>query len=109
MTVRLSPPSPDLIARLRTDLAPLTPLPPADRLDGLLCDQSSRWLRGVCVAVEAYRTAAPHLIADDDTLLCLISGELRLRCEAGDTLRPEEYRGRFPEYADAVCRQIEVE
>ncbi len=35
-------------------------------------------MRGVCVAVEAYR-AAPHLIADEDTLLCLISGELRLR------------------------------
>jgi hypothetical protein len=44
MTVRLSPSSPDLVARLRTDLA-----------------------------------AAPHLIADEDTLLCLISGELRLR------------------------------
>ncbi len=105
----LSAPAPELMARLGHDLAQITPLPPPERIDALLRDQQSRWERGECVGAELYRLAAPQAVGDDDTLLYLISGELRLRGAAGERLDAREYQSRFPQLGDTIARQIEVE
>src|SRR5262249_29261311 len=75
---------PELLSRMRHDLAHLTPMPPSDRLDALLRDQEFRWGEGECVGAEVYLQAFPHMMAYDETLLYLISGELHLRGVLGD-------------------------
>jgi predicted Ser/Thr protein kinase len=101
--------SPELRERLAQELASLLPLPPEERLDGLLRDQRERWERGQLLAVEVYRAAAPELIDGPEVLLCLISGEMRLRGMSGAFLDPREYQSRFPGLEETLARQAEVE
>ncbi|MBY0230667.1 MAG: protein kinase [Gemmataceae bacterium] len=98
----------DALAHLGKVMGDLTPLPPEERLDALLRDQAERWNAGAPIGAEFYRQAAPGLV-DDDSLLLLVSGELRLRGQAGERLDPAEYASRFPQHSDTIGRQIEVE
>src|SRR5262245_15812402 len=75
----------------------------------LLQDQSSRWRRGERVPVEDYLARRPALQGDTEAVLDLITNEVLLRRQAGETPLLEEYQRRFPHLAEPLRIQFEVE
>jgi tetratricopeptide (TPR) repeat protein/tRNA A-37 threonylcarbamoyl transferase component Bud32 len=75
----------------------------------LLEDQSDRWRRGERVPVEDLLAGQPHLQADPEAVLDLITNEVLLRQQAGETPLLEEYQLRFPHLAEPLRLQFEVE
>jgi serine/threonine protein kinase len=73
----------------------------------LLEEQTSCWRRGERVAVEDLLARRPGLGADG--LLDLITNEVLLRQQAGETPLLEEYLRRFPDLAEPLRMQFEVE
>jgi formylglycine-generating enzyme required for sulfatase activity/tRNA A-37 threonylcarbamoyl transferase component Bud32 len=73
----------------------------------LLDDQSSRWQRGERVPAEDYLARYPRLHAE--ALLDLITNEVLLRQQAGETPCLEEYQQRFPHLAEVLRVQFAVE
>jgi len=74
-------------------------LSPTQLLAVLSVDQLQRWLAGECILVESYLTRYPAVA---DSALDLIYGECLAREELGDDLSLDEYRERFPEFAQAL-------
>jgi predicted ATPase len=72
----------------------------------LLEEQSRRWRRGERVPVENLLADRPALHAD--AVLDLITNEVLLRQEAGESPRLEEYLERFPDLAEPLRLQFEV-
>jgi tetratricopeptide (TPR) repeat protein len=75
----------------------------------LQADQQRRWQRGERPRVEDYLRQVPDLRADAEAVLDLVYAEILLRQDAGEAPRPDEYIGRFPEYADQLLRQFSVD
>jgi hypothetical protein len=69
-------------------------------------DQRRRWPRGQRLPAEAYLEQFPTLKADEEAAVDLIYSEALVREELGEAVRPEEYAGRFPQYAAALHRQF---
>jgi serine/threonine protein kinase len=80
-------------------------LPPGDGAEPIACpqpDQRERWQQGDRIRVEVYLERYPTLQGDIEAILNLISGEVLLRRECGETVDPLEYLRRFPQYADQL-------
>jgi serine/threonine protein kinase/Tfp pilus assembly protein PilF len=58
--------------------------------------------------VESYLEHFPELQDDDEAAVDLIYGEVLLREERGETVSADEYLGRFPQYAAALRRQLDL-
>jgi serine/threonine protein kinase len=92
----------DLVARCRG-------LPLPRLVEELRADQARRWRSGRRLGAEAYLGAFPALAASAEDALVLVWGEALLRFELGEAPRPEEYRARFPQHADALALQFELQ
>jgi tetratricopeptide (TPR) repeat protein len=84
-------------------------LSPGRLVEALREDQARRWRGGRPLWAEAYLDAFPDLAGDPDDALVLIWGEVLLRSEVGESPRLEEYRARFPQHADALALQFELQ
>jgi hypothetical protein len=89
-------------------LAAAGPLPPGELAEVLRTDQWRRWRAGEHVRAEAYLRRYPALRGERETAVDLIYGEFLLRERQGERPDPEDYLGRFPEYADILGRQIDL-
>ncbi len=90
----------------RSSAAPPTAPPPGEEL---LLNQSDCWQRGEPLSVEIYLQLYPALRADRELVLDLICHELLLRERRGDAPAPEEYLRRFPDFAEELRAQFEVQ
>jgi tRNA A-37 threonylcarbamoyl transferase component Bud32 len=83
---------------------------PLPRLvEALRADQARSWRAGQRLLAEAYLEAFPDLAAVAEDALVLIWGEALLRFELGEAPPPDEYRARFPQHADALQVQFELQ
>ena len=83
------------------------PSPERDRLSALREEQITRWAAGDRVPVEALLAAHPDLDFEDAQVL--IVGEMLLRWEAGESPAPDEYASRFPDHAEDLRAQFELQ
>src|SRR5438552_2883934 len=90
-------------------LAQVGPLPPDQLAVVLRVDQRQRWQTGERIQVEAYVQRHPILLGHAETLLDLLYNEFLLRQRHGDQPTLAEYRQRFPEHADVLQAQIELD
>jgi hypothetical protein len=72
-------------------------------------DQARRWRSGQGLLAETYLSAFPALAASPEDALVLIWGEALLRFEAGAAPHYEEFRARFPQHADALALQFDLQ
>jgi eukaryotic-like serine/threonine-protein kinase len=91
------------------DGAQTTALPDGPLLALLLKHQRTAWLHGARVPVEAYLAEQPAVQADTNAVLDLIYNEILLREEIGEAARFDDYLGRFPELAEELKLQFDVE
>src|SRR5436190_794858 len=75
----------------------------------LLLEQRKHWLNEQRMLVEAYVARFPTLKTDTDGLLDLIYNEVMLRGQRGEVPTLEEYVGRFPELADQLRIQFQID
>ena len=75
----------------------------------ILADQRERCQRGEAFRVETYLEQQPALRADADAVLDLIYHEMVLRETQGEAPTLQEYLARFPEWAEQLERQWEIE
>src|SRR6202451_2062319 len=78
-------------------------------LDLLRRDQSERWQKGAGVSAERYFELLPELRQDREEALVLICGEVRSRRELGQCVALADYITRFPDLADALAIQFELD
>src|SRR6266849_1976209 len=83
--------------------------PDSSLLMQTLEEQRECWRQGERVLVETFLERQPSLGADREGMLDLIYNEIMLREEEGDRPRLEEYRQRFPQLADELAMQFEVD
>jgi serine/threonine-protein kinase len=101
---------PETIAADLADLvAGCRELPLPRLVEALRADQAGRWRAGQRLLAEAYLGAFPALVISPEDALVLIWGEVLLRLEIGDAPRQEEYRARFPQHADALAFQFDLQ
>lgn len=115
MTSRIAP-SKD--CAVETDIRPksiddamleLRRLPREQWLDLVRSDQSHRWRHGIGVPVEDYFQHLPEIHADVEEAVVLISGEVQLRREKGESPAVSDFQRRFPEFADRILVQFHVD
>jgi serine/threonine protein kinase/tetratricopeptide (TPR) repeat protein len=98
---------------LSADLADLVrhcgTLPLPRLAEALHEDQIARWRAGQRPPAEAYLEAFPTLADSADDVLVLVWGEVLLRLERGEALDPREYQARFPQHADALAVQFDLQ
>jgi eukaryotic-like serine/threonine-protein kinase len=82
-------------------------LPAAEAAKAARADLETRWRRGEPVPVEQYLDELPHVAASPDQAMILVSGEIMLRIERGETANQLEYQCRFPNYSSALRSQFE--
>jgi serine/threonine protein kinase/tetratricopeptide (TPR) repeat protein len=75
----------------------------------MLVDQKRRWLHGERVLVEEYCRQFPSLQHDTESLLDLIYSEVLLRERRGEQPTLAEYVERFPDLADQLRLQFELD
>jgi serine/threonine-protein kinase len=98
---------------LSADLADLVqrcgtmPLPRL--VEALREDQAGRWRSGARPWAETYLEAFPKLAASAEDALVLVMGEVLLRLELGETPQPREYQARFPQHAETLAVQFELQ
>jgi hypothetical protein len=92
----------DLIARCRA-------LPLPRLVEALREDQVLRWRAGRGLPAETYLGAFPALGASAEDALVLVWGEVLLRLQAGEAPRLDEYRARFPQHAEALALQFDLQ
>jgi hypothetical protein len=80
---------------------------PARIVPVLRVDQAERCALGDWVPAEAYLEAFPCVKADLECAIDLVFAEYLLREERGERPSLEEFRGRFPQYADELKVQIQ--
>jgi WD40 repeat protein len=78
-------------------------------LEALKADQRRRWAEGRPLRVEDYLAQHPGLAGHAEGVLDLIDNEAVLRRRSGDTPRPEDYLGRFPQFADQLALWFEID
>src|SRR5262245_17759900 len=81
----------------------------ASLIDPLRADQAARWRAGAGLLAEDYLAAFPALRGRTEDLLVLIWGEVMLRAERGAAPDAAEYQRRFPDHAEALAVQFELE
>ena len=92
------------VPRARADARPSTPDP--GRLSEMLRrDQRERWRGGERPEAESYFRRHPSLLADAEAAFDLVYNELLLREAIGERPDLDEYRGRFPEFAELLSLQ----
>src|SRR5690242_4015262 len=96
----------DVTAPFRQARAGDQGLSPEELLARLRADQGARWRRGDRVKAEAYLAQHPALRDNPEAAADLIHGELLLREERGEAPDPEGYLRRFPQYTEALRRQL---
>jgi serine/threonine-protein kinase len=74
----------------------------------LRVDQRERWQTGEPVPAENYLGRHPQVRADREAAVDLIFSEFVLRERLGERPGPDEYLRRFPEYADVLGPQLEL-
>ncbi len=78
-----------------------------DQLAAVLrVDQRQRWQTGESVPAENYLQRHPTLRLDVEAAVDLVYGEFLLRERHGERPATDEYRQRFPEFADLIQSQI---
>ena len=82
---------------------------PAEQLEVLLLDQFYRWRDGRPWQVEDYLAAHPALTGDPEVRLKLIQGEFLARLERTGEPDPASFIARFPELAEEIRTQCEVD
>ncbi|HEY2253302.1 MAG TPA: serine/threonine-protein kinase, partial [Planctomycetaceae bacterium] len=97
-----SGPPPDLDAFL----AAAGPLSSASLFAVMRVDQRGRWAVGQPLPAERYLAQYPQLLADQETALDFIYGELLLRERHGEVLNVEEFVARFPAFGAMLRKQI---
>jgi tetratricopeptide (TPR) repeat protein len=91
------------------DVSVPTFAPPPDTLADVRAEQVRRWLAGERPSAETLLAEHPDLAADDEAALVLVYGEVLLREEIDGTPPDRtEYEARFPQYAIALARQLEL-
>jgi hypothetical protein len=102
-----------LMATLAAELGELAVrcrgLPLPRLVEALREDQARRWRAGRPLPAEAYLGAFPALAESPEDALVLVWGEALLRFEAGEAPQPDEYRARFPQHADALAVQFDLQ
>jgi tRNA A-37 threonylcarbamoyl transferase component Bud32 len=78
-------------------------------LVSLLLEQRRRWQGGERILVETYLERFASLAGNADAVLDLIGNELLLRQEQGEASLFGEYLDRFPEWAEQLQVQFDVE
>jgi serine/threonine protein kinase len=81
---------------------------PGPIVEVLLVDQAERFRRGQGVPAETYLDSFPTVRDDPEQAVDLVFAEYLLREELGEQPAPEEYLGRFPQYAAALKLQVEL-
>jgi serine/threonine protein kinase len=102
--------------RESTGTAPIPtaqPFPPRSpsrsAIASLLADQRQRWQRGERIRVEDYGVRDPRVPANAEAILQLIYNEVILREQQGEAPQLAEYLQRFPNLADPLRLQFEVD
>jgi hypothetical protein len=98
-----------LPADLGEVIAHCRPLSLPRLVEALRADQARRWRAGQGQLAEIYLCAFPALAASAEDALVLIWGEVLLRLELGEAPQPADYRARFPQHADALDAQFELQ
>ena len=75
----------------------------------VLADQRNSFQQGNPCSVETYFDRHPELSSDREMALDIICHEIILRKQAGEKPSVEEYVQRFPQFADDIKKQFEVE
>src|SRR5438874_9595607 len=83
--------------------------PRSQWLDLARSDQSLRWRGGLGIRAEEYFLQLPEVLADVEEALVLISGEVKLRREAGEEPAIADYQHRFPEFSDEIALQFSIQ
>jgi serine/threonine protein kinase len=96
-------------ASLDIALAEINSVRGEERLARLRDDQYQRWQRGERIRAEEYFARLPGLRVDAEAAVDLIFSEVLLRTEAGEKPQLQEYQARFPEHAEALRRQFELQ
>jgi serine/threonine-protein kinase len=104
-----SRPSPTLPADLSGLVAACHGLPLSQLVEALRADQARRWRGGQALPAETYLSAFPPLAASAEDALVLVWGEALLRFEAGEVPRLDEYRARFPQHAETLALQFDLQ
>src|SRR5438067_2364502 len=81
-------------------------LAPGQLVAVLRVDQYWRWQAGERVLAEVYLEQHAARLTDLEDVLELIYGEYLLREELGEAPQVEEYRRRFPAYAERLAQQV---
>jgi WD40 repeat protein/tetratricopeptide (TPR) repeat protein len=81
----------------------------AQLAEALAVDQRQRWQAGERIPAEDYLAGQPALAADVERALELVYGEFLLRLELGETPQPDEYLQRFPQYAERLRQQFQLQ
>jgi hypothetical protein len=89
-------------------LAQAGDLPLAEIVAVLRVDQRQRWLAGCPVTPEDYLRRFPALAGADEHFLDLVYAEVLIRQELGQTPAPQEYEQRFPQLADELHLQLQL-
>jgi serine/threonine-protein kinase len=84
-------------------------LSPDQVLAVLRCDQHERWRHGERMPAETYVQKYRLLREDPDAGLLLVYSEFALRQELGETATLEEYLERFPQHAEGLRQQYELD
>jgi tRNA A-37 threonylcarbamoyl transferase component Bud32 len=84
-------------------------LSPDQVLAVLRCDQHERWRQGERMPAETYVQQYRLLREDPDAGLLLVYSEFALRQELGEAATLEEYLERFPEHAEGLRQQYEMD
>jgi WD40 repeat protein/serine/threonine protein kinase len=93
---------------LRAWLARVPEVSPAELVEVVQADQQRRWRRGERVPVETYLRLCPALAADAEEVLDLVVGEWLMRQELGEAPALEEFLWRFPQFAEALRVECEL-
>jgi serine/threonine protein kinase len=81
----------------------------AERLEVLLTDQLLRWRHGCPKPLGDYLAEHPSLASDPESILKLVQGDFLARLECAETADPAFYMRMFPELAEAIRLQCEVD
>src|SRR5438128_742168 len=79
-----------------------------EQLEKIRADQFDKWHGGERVLAESYFELHPALAANPEAAVDVIYSEILLREKMGETIRGDEYTQRFPQYAPALERQLQL-
>jgi serine/threonine protein kinase/Tfp pilus assembly protein PilF len=79
-----------------------------DGIDALMDELSQCWRRGERVLVEDYLRNKSSFPTDNEAVLMLLTQEIVLRREHGETPDPAEYLNRFPHLAAEMRKQLDA-